>query len=140
LALFFVILFNLALVGLLAEMPGFKGAFVAFEMLIDLFSDVSFPDVLGAIVLLFFGAMIVSGPFKSVYGRELLFWANLVHITADSVPDSRGGVDVVTLPPLDGDDPVVAKRGIRHSIHQNPACGDAVGAWISARMQAGRPA
>jgi hypothetical protein len=84
--------------------------------------------------------MLAAGPLKCVYGREMFLWSNLMEVSADSVPDVSGAVDVVTLLPiLQQDGPLLRKWRTRHSIHESKVCVDAVVDWISKRPQVTDP-
>lgn len=87
--------------------------------------------ILGEPVVTAFCLMLAAGPLKCVYGREMFFWSNLVEVSADSVPDVSGAVDVVTLLPIfQQDDPLLRKWRTRHSIHESKVCVDALVDWI----------
>ena len=95
---------------------------------------------LGSLVVTAFCSMLAAGPLKCVYGRELFFWSNFVEVSADSVPDVSGALDVLTLLPiLRQDDPLLPKWRTRHSLHESKECVDAVVDWISRRPEAGDP-
>jgi hypothetical protein len=95
---------------------------------------------LGWLVVTAFCSMLAAGPLKCVYGREMFLWSNLMEVSADSVPDVSGAVDVVTLLPiLQQDDPLLRKWRTRHSIHESKVCVDAVVDWISKRPQVTNP-
>jgi hypothetical protein len=96
---------------------------------------------LGSLVATAFCSMLAAGPLKCVYGREMFFWSNLVEVSADSVPDVSGAVDVVTLLPIpqQNDPSLLRKWGTRHSIHESKVCVDAVVEWISKRSQVMAP-
>jgi hypothetical protein len=63
-------------------------------------------------VCLFFAIPIISGLFKSVYGRELIVGGYFCDIKSASAPDSSNDATVVTLPPGH-------RTGLRHKLYEH---------------------
>lgn len=85
-------------------------------------------NVAKTLVLILFGCCallpIVSGAFKTVYGREFLFKAFTYQINSQSSPDCAGDVRIVTLPPLP------RGGGLRHGIYHNERASDLAADFI----------
>src|SRR5262249_36089519 len=93
---------------------------------------------LGAANLLFFriimvvcilGAplsLILSGIFKSAFGREFLLNAIACDIAADSIPDTVNKVEAKTLPPVEA----ASFLQMRHGIYNHPQCVDEIMRWL----------
>lgn len=67
----------------------------------------------------------LSGAAFALHGRELFLHALGLMVTADSVPDSLGKLDVVTL-----DLEAARVAGLRHGLFNHPDCASLVARWI----------
>jgi hypothetical protein len=77
-----------------------------------------------------FGVVIsamLSGVFKSAYGREFLIGAIRCDLASDSVPDLGHGGEAITLPPLNS----TTQHELRHAIYDHPECIPAIAAWLT---------
>jgi|SoiMethySBSTD1v2_1073268.scaffolds.fasta_scaffold423928_2 hypothetical protein len=82
-------------------------------------------SLLGALIFLF-----VPGAFKCFFfGREFLVNALLCDIAVDSVPDTLGQVDAITLKPIDSPTSD-SELQIRHGIYNHPDCVDEIVRWL----------
>ena len=68
--------------------------------------------------------ILLSGLFKSVFGRELVFGSLNAGLNTQSVPDIRHNVTVQTLPPAP------RGTGLRHSLYAHPGCAAAIAAFM----------
>jgi hypothetical protein len=75
-------------------------------------------------LMLFF----LPGLFKSAFGREFLLGAMVCDIAVDSVPDTSGLAQAITLPPVEA----ISFGEMRHYIYDHPTCVDKIVGWLSA--------
>jgi hypothetical protein len=81
--------------------------------------------------------LVLPGVFKSVFGREFLFNALVCDIAVDSVPDTLGQVEAITLRPVEAaqshDRPLSLRRWLsqlRHEIYKHPHRVDEIVRWL----------
>ena len=103
------IVFLLASLGAVANLPFFRIIVVVC--------------ILGAPL-----SLILSGIFKSAFGREFLLNAIGCDIAADSIPDTVNKVEAKTLPPVEA----ASFLQMRHVIYNNPQCVIEIMRWLQA--------
>ena len=81
------------------------------------------PFAFGLVTLAILG---LPGVFKSVFGREFLIGAIRCEIAADSVPDTAGRIETITLPLSQS----WLKMSLRHGLYDHSKCVNEIVSWL----------
>ncbi|WP_271605501.1 esterase/lipase family protein [Bradyrhizobium sp. CCBAU 11434] len=83
-------------------------------------------------IAVFFLFPVISGVFKSVYGRELILGGVFCDIMSASAPDAASKLTIATLPPT-------PRRGLRHGIYNHEMTPRVIAKFLSAAVEAPPP-